>query len=269
MKRLLTIEWLKLKRYPPFWILALVYTALLLGLALWVPAFIEWWTQQGAQFNGVLPSAMPLFDFVDIWQNITFLGRFFFPVLAFLVITSVNNEFTYTTYKQNVIDGLSRLEWLVSKIILVVVISIFSGVLMTVAGLYLGYNYSSVQSAEVVLANLAFIPAYVLQTIAFLSLALFITLVVKRSILSFGLLLVYYWPGEKLIRYFLGDIVSSAEDFFPVQAILNVVKNPFPKYIFAEVQTTVDMASVLIGICYIALYWSLSYYFLKKQDIKT
>lgn len=266
MKRLIQIEFLKLKPYWPFWILAALYASLMVGLGMWVPGFLEWWSTTGAQFDGILPSTMPVFDFDDIWQNLTFLGRFFFPLLAFLIIMSINNEFTNNTLKQNIIDGMSKLEWVASKILLIVFIAFFAGLLQFIVGLYLGYNYSSLTEGSVVFANVSFVFVYVLQLICFLSLAMFITILVKKSILSFGLLLMLYWPIEQLIRYFLPDSIDPLHPYFPIKSIVNVIENPFPKYIFMEVNLGINPTSVAVVIFYIALYWVLSYFLIEKRD---
>jgi ABC-type transport system involved in multi-copper enzyme maturation permease subunit len=267
MIRLLKIEFLKLKAYKPFWILTLLYGAIIIGLGLWVPSFLDWWTEQGANFQGILPNNMPIFEFDDVWQNITFLGRFFLPLLAFLIITIVNNEFTFNTQKQNIIDGMSRLEWFASKLIFLLIIAAFATVLHFIVGYYLGSNYSSVQGSEYVLKNIAFIPAYTLQALSFLSLGMLIVILIRKSILSFGILLLLYWPGEQLIRYFLPDSLDGIHFLFPIKSMMNVIPNPFPKYIFMEADFNVDFQAAVIQIGYILLFWALSYFIIKKRDI--
>lgn len=267
MIRLLKIEFAKLKSYWPFWLLLGLYVAMMLGLSLWVPSFLEWWSEQGANFQGVLPSTMPIFDFDEIWQNITFLGRFFFPILAFLVIIIFNNELTYNTLKQNIIDGMSRKEWLASKVLVLLAIVVIATLLQLFSGFYLGFNHSSVQGSEYIMKNIAFIPAYAIQLTFFLSLAMFITILVRKAILSFGILLLYYWPVEQLIRYFLPDALEPLHAFFPIKALLNVIENPFPKYIFMDVNIGISPQAVLIALVYIFILWLGSYLIIKKRDL--
>ncbi|MFY0672379.1 MAG: ABC transporter permease [Bacteroidia bacterium] len=267
MIRLIKIEFLKLKAYKPFWILTILYAAIIIGLGLWAPSFLDWWSDKGASFSGILPNTMPIFEYDDVWQNLTFLGRFFMPLLAFLIITIVNNEFTFNTQKQNIIDGMSRLEWFGSKLIFLLIIVVFATFLHFIVGLYLGANYSSVQGAEYVFKNIAFIPAYALQALSFLSLAMLIVILIKKSILSFGVLLLLYWPGEQLIRFFLPDATESIHFLFPIKSMMNLIPNPFPKYIFMEADFNVDFQAVLIQVAYIIVFWTLSYFILKKRDI--
>jgi len=239
---------------------------IVVGIGLGSHEFVEWMSGKGADFNGILPSAMPIFDFDDLWQNFTFIGRFFFPVLAFLVVISINNEFSFNTMKQNIIDGMSRGEWLMSKILLVVLIAIIAGLLQMVMGFYLGYQYSSVTEWAIVAKNINFIPAFMLQLLAFLSFGLLLTVLIRRAVLSFGVLLILYFPLELILRWLLPDVLDGTHRFFPIKGILNVIDNPFPKYLFMDVNTRVDTSSVVILIVQILLYWGLSYWILKKRD---
>ncbi|MGB0430678.1 MAG: hypothetical protein ACPGLV_09410, partial [Bacteroidia bacterium] len=189
------------------------------------------------------------------------------PLLAFLIIIIANNEFTYNTQKQNIIDGMSRFEWIASKIIILLFIVAFATIIQFVVAFYLGANYSSVQETEYIIKNIAFIPAYALQVTSFLSLAFFIVILVRKSILSFGILLLFYWPGEQLIRYFLPDSTDSLHFLFPIKSMMNIIPNPFPKYIFMETDISVNLQASAISVFYIFLFWGLSYLITKKRDL--
>ena len=111
MIRLFEIEWLKLKNYTVFWILLIMYflgLILILSSGMFLMQFLKY---KGADFNGIDPTILPLYDFPDVWQNMTYIATFFKIILAFIVIISVTNEISYRTMRQNVIDGLSKWEW--------------------------------------------------------------------------------------------------------------------------------------------------------------
>ena len=267
MIRLLQIEFLKLKPYKPFWILSGLYAIIIIGMGLGSHGVVDWMSEQGANFQGILPSAMPIFDFDDLWQNLTFMGRFFFPVLTFLIVISINNEFSFNTMKQNVIDGMSKGEWLVSKVLLVLLVSVIAGLLHLFVGLYLGYQYSSVTEWDLVVKNISFVSAFTLQLTAFLSLGLLLTILIRKAILSFGILLILYFPLELIIRWLLPNVLDPLHQFFPIKAILNIIDNPFPKYIFMDVNTHVDGSAVAILLVHVLIYWGLSFWVLKKRDL--
>ena len=116
MIRLFEIEWLKLKNYKVFWILIGMY---FLGLILILSSgmlLMEFMKNHGAEFEGIDPTIIPLYDFPDVWQNMTYIATFFKIILAFIVIISVTNEIGYRTLRQNIIEGLSKWEFLKSKL---------------------------------------------------------------------------------------------------------------------------------------------------------
>ena len=142
MSRLLTIEWLKLKHYKAFWILILMYA---IGVSIICSSgmfLLEFLKSKGADFDGIDPTIIPLYDFPDVWQNITYIASFLKVILAFLIVISISNEITYRTLRQNVIDGLSKKEFLGSKLLLILAISIMSILLLFIIGISTGLALS-------------------------------------------------------------------------------------------------------------------------------
>ena len=119
MLRIIQLEFLKLRHYKPFWIILGLFTLCYFLVGIFVKKVIDWMMAEGA-FDGDLDIfkkvGIPIFDFVDIWQNMGYLTFIFKWVLAFVVIISVCMEFANKTIRQNIIDGLSRREYLYSKI---------------------------------------------------------------------------------------------------------------------------------------------------------
>ncbi len=102
-------------------------------------------------------------------------------VLAIMVVISVTNEFQYRTLRQNIIDGLSRAEFLYSKILTNVLLSLMSVVMIFIIGLVTGLIYSPSPTVSAMLTDLEFFPAYFLEIFFFLSYALMLGLLVQRS----------------------------------------------------------------------------------------
>jgi len=124
MKRLLQIEWLKLKHYRPFWVLTGLYTAMLSLICFGVHFFFDFLKKEGANFNGFDPTMFPFYDFPDIWQNITYVATWFKLFLAFIIVISIANEVTHRTMRQNIIDGMSKKDWLLSKLLLIISLAV-------------------------------------------------------------------------------------------------------------------------------------------------
>ncbi|HYD20756.1 MAG TPA: ABC transporter permease, partial [Flavipsychrobacter sp.] len=97
MKALLAIEWLKIKRYRTFWILAAFFTVL---LPLWNYMIASGMMQMGGGGVNFLNRA---YSFPGVWENVGFWASIFIIFLSMLVIILTTNEYTYRTHRQNVI----------------------------------------------------------------------------------------------------------------------------------------------------------------------
>jgi hypothetical protein len=133
MIRSLKLEWLKVKHYRVFWVLMIMYLVALLIIASAGGLFLEWLKRMGADFQGIDPTMLPIFDFPDVWQNIAYLGSYVKIFAAFIVIISVNNDLTYNTLRQNVIDGISKKEYIMSKMSMIISMALVSTLFLFVA----------------------------------------------------------------------------------------------------------------------------------------
>ncbi|PKP27579.1 MAG: hypothetical protein CVU06_01635, partial [Bacteroidetes bacterium HGW-Bacteroidetes-22] len=110
IKKLLTIEMLKIGSYRLFWVLIFILAA---GLAasFWGVESILQEATDDARHNSPIPIPdISLYSFPGVWHNLTFMAgtRMFLLLPAFVIILLVTNEYTFRTVRQNVIDGLSR-----------------------------------------------------------------------------------------------------------------------------------------------------------------
>ena len=121
MLKALKLEWLKFKSYRPFTIILGLFVLAFFAIGLSVKSFLDWIiTSTGDQFEFFFEAGLPVLDFVDLWQNLAYVIFPFKVVLAFIVIISVCLEYSNRTIRQNFIDGLSRSEFLMSKIGLII-----------------------------------------------------------------------------------------------------------------------------------------------------
>jgi hypothetical protein len=58
------------------------------------------------------------YDFKHVWQTTSYTSGYILILPVMLLIMLVTNEFTYKTNRQNIIDGLSRLDFINVKIVL-------------------------------------------------------------------------------------------------------------------------------------------------------
>ena len=267
MFHLLKIDLKKLLSYRTFWIICGLYFFTLLMATASGMEFLKWLARTiegfGQQIN---INRIPLYHFPDVWQNLAWGSGLLKIMIAIMVVISITNEYSYRTVRQNIIDGLSRREFLVSKILTNVLLSALSMVLVFLVALVTGLIYSPYFDMEYMLKGVEFYPAYFLEVFAFLSFALMIGIFVQRSGLCIILLLNSYLI-ELIIKENLDNYFPDIIKFFPLESIMNLVPMPFARYAFQEIRDYVTLSSVVIVLVWTFLFNYFSYLKLKRADI--
>lgn len=209
-------------------------------------------------------SLKPILQFPDVWQNLTYISGYFKIILALIVVTSVCNEFTFSTARQNIIDGLSRREWLFSKIGLAKILALSSTFLIFIIGLALGFTQGVQVELSDVFSRLDFVLAYFIELLIYFIYALFLALLLKRTGLSIIILLVYDFILEPIISWSLPEKVRG---FLPMNTLDNLNQFPFTRYVNMDVQSAVSLEQLIWAIFYGFLFAGLSYLVLKKRDL--
>ena len=271
MLRLFSIEYFKLKNTRYFWILCGLFILFLLSVPIAAKAFLDFLSAQGEMITGlgVLLNELPLFDFVDIWQNLTWVYRSFSILLGFIVVISVCSEYSYGTIKQNVIDGLSPRQFLWSKLSFILGISLVMSLVVMLIGLIMGLMWSPVKTLPFIVKNIAFIGAYFMHLLAFQLFCLVIALLIRRSGITLALLIFYVYViepiGTAILQYKYK--LTLLADIFPIRAINNMIHFPFGKYALQETQTYVSIQDIVIWALYMALMYILADRLISKRDL--
>ena len=274
MIRLLQIEWLKLKYNRAFWILVGMYVMAVTLICSSGMFLLEWLKSQGADFEGVDPTILPIYDFPDVWHNVTYVATFFKIFLAFIIIISISNESTYRTMRQNIIDGLSKREFLISKILLIAVMAVGSMLLLFLIGMGTGAAYSHVWGAKYIFKDMEFLFAYGFEVFVFLTFALMIALFVRKSGLVIVGLMMYTFVFEPILDKNLEynpwvylDGIRWIRPYMPVTAINGLIHIPFLKYFFQEIQDYVSFREIAVVLGWLSANVGLGYWILKKRDL--
>jgi ABC-type transport system involved in multi-copper enzyme maturation permease subunit len=218
-------------------------------------------------FEMFFETGLPLFDFVDIWQNMAYITFLFKFILAFVVIISICQEYSLRTIRQNMIDGLSRREYVVSKLGLIAVLSLLAGVLLLIIGFWLGMMYSPVKSPEFIFQSIGFVPAYAFECFCFLTFALFVATLIRKTGFTIVLFSLYALVMEPILTTYMKYEAEVATWYFPVRAINNLIEVPFGKYIFREVQDYVAIQDLAIAGAWAGIFIWLSYLLIVKRDL--
>jgi len=275
MIRAFKLEWLKIRNYKVFWILLGMYLLALVVISSFGVFFLEWLKAKGADFEGIDPTILPIYDFPDIWQNTTYLASFIKVLLGFIVIISINNDQSYLTMRQNVIDGISKREFLLSKLSLILFLGFVSTTFLFAAGLINGSIYSHVQGTTYIFDELEFLAAYFYDIVVFCTLAFLLTILIKKTGFVIIALTLYSLMFEPILGLFL-EYQPQIQDtywpkllpYLPIKSLNNLIPVPFPRYFFQEIVDDVPMSAVAISTGWLSFYLGSIYFLLSRRDLK-
>ena len=273
MIRLLKIEWYKSFPSRYFRIMAGIWLVAFLAMPVGFKLLLQYLESKGFsldQLPGITATDLPIFDFVDLWQNLAYVYKCITIFLALLVIINITNELDYKTYRQNIIDGLSKGQFLVSKLLLILVLSSIVTLLVTTLGFIIGYIFSPVTEWHFVAKHINFMGAYWLHVLLFLSFSMLLALLIKRAGIVIALLLFYMTIvepiGASIVTF--GLKMPLLADLLPMEAIWNLVPRPIEKYGLQETRYWVSAQSVFIAVGYLAMYLTAIWLLLTKRDVK-
>jgi ABC-type transport system involved in multi-copper enzyme maturation permease subunit len=227
---------------------------------------------------------MGIFNFPYIWHFNTYVAALLKFFLAIVIVSMMANEYSYGTLKQNLIDGLSKQEFILSKFLTVVLFALISTIFVFVMSLILGYSFSSYTEFDVVFMDLDYLLAFFVKLTAFFSFCLFLGILVKRSAFALGFLLV--WSiAEGIIKGLLvfkifpnSNIGNYITQFLPLEAMSNLIVEPITRLSVIKsigtqmgVENTKDYGvhylSILIVLVWTFLFIYFSYKLLKNRDL--
>ncbi len=279
MLRLLNIELQKLRYNRSVKVISIVYFSLIIFIS--AIASIEF---DFASVNFRLAD-QGIFNFPFIWHFNTYIAAILKIFLAIVIVSMMSNEYSYRTLKQNLIDGLSKKEFVLSKFLTVLVFALVSTIFVFLVSLVLGLIFSDYKEFGIIFSDLEYLLAYFVKLVGFFSFCMFLGVWVKRSAFAIGFLVIWQIIegliaiGFQFIRVKTGtNLFESVYNFLPLDAMSDLIKEPMSR--LGAVQsaatqlgenftksydvTLLNVAIVLIW-TFLFVYWS--YALLKKRDL--
>ncbi|MBT8272484.1 MAG: ABC transporter permease [Bacteroidia bacterium] len=220
-----------------------------------------------------------IFNFPLIWHITTFFAAQFKFFFAIVVVSMIGNEYSNKTLKQNLIDGLSKKEFILSKFYTIVFFSLAATVLIGLASLLIGLYYSSYTEFNIIIEGTEFLVAYFFKLVGFFSLCLFFGMLLKRSAFALAFLFILYileWIIFGLIVWQANlDIAEKIQNFFPLKSMYKLIDEPFRRVVMTKFPDKTEIAydyavhwhEIGIVLFWTALFIFLSYRLLKKRDL--
>lgn len=275
MFRLISIELFKIRHHRASLLLIIAYFLLLTSIALIAAIKFD---IGPVKFH---LAEQGIFNFPFIWHFNTYIAAILKFFLLLVIVSMMSNEYSYVTLKQNLIDGLSKREFILSKFYTVVLFAVVSTIFVFFVSIILGLIYSDFNEISIIFSDLEYLFAFFIKLVGFFSFGLFIGILIKRSAFAVGFMIIWS-VGESiltgLLRWKFKLDYQSIMQYFPLTAMSNLIKEPFTKLNAVKTvakQVGEDLTkdfSVHITDIFIVLLWTsifiyLSYWILKKRDL--
>lgn len=264
MRSLIRTEWLKIRKYKAFWWIMAITTLSYPGIIYIFFKGYEDFTNRTTETSQFVKMALGNpFSFPEAWHTIAFAISCFVFIPAVVVIMLINNEYTFRTHRQNIIDGWSRKQFVTSKLVDVAIISVIITALYAVVAFIIGITNED-RLIKHTWDQAYYIGLVGLQTFAQLSIAFLIGFLVKRAFLALGIFLFYFIVLENILVGVMSYYDISVYKYLPIEISDRLIPAPafwgrlegidaynsalaaIPKYVIL----TILLTTIVWAICY-------------------
>jgi ABC-2 type transport system permease protein len=272
MTTLIRTEWLKMKKYNAFWWIMGVTALSYPGINYIFHFGYEDIMSKPSQALQYAKMAIGNpFSFPEAWHTVAYFSSLFVFIPAVVVIMFISNEYSFRTHRQNIIDGWSRQQFVTSKLIDVLMVSLIITILYTSVSLVTGFA-NQTRLIKSTWDQAYYIGLFGLQTFAQLSVAFLIGFLVRKAFLALGIFLFYYIILENLIVGLLKWKNMAAADYMPLEISDKLIPPPgFFRLVDPEsYQKSLDAIQlhVFLSIGLTAIIWLICYRVNSKRDLK-
>ncbi len=200
MINLLKIEWLKIKNYGAFKILAIFF---IVGIVLVnYVVFIINKNIVADTTAGAMLSFSP-YNFENTWQTTSYATGYLLILPAMILMMLITNEYSFRTNRQNVIDGWSRAEFITVKLTMALIIAVLSTLIVFLTALGFGFASDSSFSFN----GVSHVGFFFLKALTYCVFAVLVSVLVKKTGFAIGLFFIYL-AFENFVSQML-DLLSS------------------------------------------------------------
>ncbi len=143
-KSIIRTEYLKLKGNMSFKVFTIFFVVFLPVIIFLIPSLFPDWIY-GENTYPLLPR-----DYETTWYFTAYIASWFSMfILSFILIFHITNEYSFKTVRQNIIDGYSRLDFLKSKLYMLLVIAIAATLYVFLVGFFAGLYFQTFEVVNV------------------------------------------------------------------------------------------------------------------------
>lgn len=280
MIKLFKLEYYKNLNYKPFKIFTILYFAIL--IALLFIGLIDF-----DLFGGTINlKEQGIYNFPGIWNFTTYIVALLKIFLGLIIVFSISQEFSNRMFKQNTIDGLSRKDFISSKLLTISIFTIISTIIVFAITMFLGYQYSNTTESAKVFEEIFFIGNYFVKLFTFFCFLMFLSILLRKSVFVF-LTFFAIWLTERIlatIETFIkvqgmqeaqrNEVLQNdffISNLFPLTSMSNLIPNPILRLNMAKMmglkyEFHYPTGSLIACLIWCAIFIFGSYWILRKRD---
>jgi ABC-2 type transport system permease protein len=261
MINLLKIEWLKLKNYTAFKVMTLFFI-----IGVFALNYIVFTVNKNIVNNvpgAGLVSFSP-YNFENTWQSTSYATGFILLLPSLLLLMLFTNEYTFKTHRQNIIDGLSRQQFMSVKIMMALIFAIVATVLVLISATIFGFASGTSFGTH----GIKFVGYFFLKALSYNLIAILFSVLVKRTGFAIGIFFIYL-GSENIISQLLnvlsmklkrdnGTDLGNIGDYLPMNAadgLLEFPDNPIKAMSKAIMPSDYTWLVFALAMAYLILYY--------------
>lgn len=273
MGNLIRTEWLKIKNYRAFWwiigLTALSYPGI---NYIFYNIYKEITAANAKNKTGDIAKMLlgNPFEFPETFHTAAYFSSFFVFIPAIVIVMLITNEYTYKTHRQNIIDGWSRNQFLLSKFFDVVFITLLVTVLYAVIAFFIGLS-ATPEMNKPLWSKSKYIALFALLTFSQLSIAFLIGFIARRSFISLIIFVFYFLIFENIVVNILRVKANDIGRFMPLELSDRIIPPPafIARFDEKAYQRSLDAIGphIVYTILLTAAIWGICYLLNKKRDL--
>jgi hypothetical protein len=268
---LLRTEWLKLKNYTAFWWLIGLTALSYPGMTYIFKNAYDQLGHRKGQGETILKMLLGNpFSLPEAWHTIAYASSLFVFIPAVVVIMFITNEYSYKTTRQNIIDGWSRNEFMLAKMINVFLVSLTVTILCLAVTLIIGLSNENLTTANK-WDQSYYILLFCLQTFSQLSIAFLVGFLIKKAFIALGAFIFYFLILENVLVGLGFFYKIKSYKFLPLEVSDRLIPPPafwgnFDKDNWLKEMSEINY-HVIYTIILTAIIWLICFWVNRRRDL--
>jgi ABC-2 type transport system permease protein len=271
MTQILRTEWLKIKKYPAFWWVMGITASTYPGINYMFLNIYYEITQKRSGSGEIIKALLGNpFSFPEAWKTVGYFSSVFIFIPSIVIIMLITNEYTYKTNRQNIIDGWSRKNFMVAKLIDVILLSlIVTGIYAVVAFIVGTLNTTNPAASRWSMTY--YTGLFFLQLFSQLSLAFVAGFLIRKSFIALAVFVFYFFVEKISVLVLSNKYHNEIGEFFPLELSHRLVPRPAFVGRFNEQAYQASLAAVKYHVGYtlvlVLLTWAFCFWINNRRDL--